>query len=162
MKRFTLFIAATSLLLSCTQEETHPKPTEWQEVAIGAKVLPLVILVPEGQDLELHSRWNETFGRLELTGAGNDEIFIKESEITCADKKRELNSSIFELSFLEDSDSLLIYQTSVPGGEESYWNVFAVVKGDSISYTAEQNPLIAYNREDILRLSSIIKRIKPN
>jgi hypothetical protein len=162
MKRLTLLIAATSLLLSCAREETHPKPAEWQEVAIGANVLPLVLLVPDGQDNHLHSRWNETFGRLELIGDENDEIFIKESEITCEDKKRELNSSIFQVSYLEESDSILIYQTSVPGGEESYWNVFAVLRNDSTSYTAEQNPLIAYDREDIARLSSIIKRIKPN
>lgn len=162
MKRVIILIIATSLLYACTQEQKKIEEPKWQEVAIGAKVLPLAILVPNGQDFELHSRWNETFGRLELIGQDNDEIFIRESEITCEDKKRELNSSIFQVSYLEASDSILIYQTSVPGGEESYWNVFAVLHDDSTSYTAEQNPLIAYDREDITRLSSIIKRIKPN
>lgn len=162
MKRFTIFIAATSLLLSCSQEETHPKPTEWQEVAIGANVLPLVLRVPENEDPNIHPRWNETFGRLELSGQKNDEIFIRESLTTCADKKKELNAGIFEVRFLEESDSLLVYETSVPGGEESYWNIFATIYSDNIAFTAEQNPLIAYNRDDIERMVSVIKRIKAN
>jgi len=162
MKRFIVILAATSLLFSCAQEETHPKPVEWQEVAIGANVLPLFLRVPEYESLEVHSRWNETFGRLEIIGQKNDEIFVKESDITCADKIKELNSGIFNVNFLEKSDSILIYTTSVPGSAELYWNVFASIKGKSATYSAEQNPLIAYKREDITRIITIIKRIKAN
>ncbi len=162
MKRFIVLIAATSLLLSCTQEETHPKSTEWQEVAIGANVLPLILRMPERENVEVHSRWNETFGRLEIIGVQNDEIFIRESDISCADKRKELESGIFEVNYLEASDSLLIYTTSVPGSDEKYWNVFATKSGRQTTYTAEQNPLIAYSREDIKRMTTTIKRIKAN
>lgn len=162
MKRIIILIAMTSLLFSCKQEEPLPKAPEWQEVDIGANVLPLHLRIPEGEEIHMHSHWNETFGRLELSGKENDEIFIQESQTTCADKKKELAGSIFEVSFLEDSDSLLIYRTSVPGSEESYWNIFALLTDKHANYIAEQNPLIAYDQEEILRISDIIKRIKAN
>lgn len=162
MKRSILLIAATSLLLSCAQEQTHPKPTEWQEVAIGANVLPLVLRMPENEQVEVHSRWNETFGRLEIIGIKNDEIFIRESSISCAQKRKELESGVFEVNYLEENDSLLIYTTSVPGSDEIYWNVYATKRGKASIYAAEQNPLIAYSREDIVRMTATIKRIKAN
>ena len=162
MKRIILLIAATYLLLSCTREETLPKQPKWQEVAIGANVLPLALRIPENEALTISSRWNETFGRLELIGQENDMVFIQESETTCLEKQNELDAGIFNVSYVEQSDSLLVYKTSVPGGKESYWNVFASIKIGDTRYVIEQNPLIAYNREDIIRITDIIKRIKAN
>lgn len=155
-------IAMTSLLFSCAEDEVLPKQTEWQEVTIGANVLPLYLRIPVGEDPGVNPRWNETFGRLELIGKNNEEIFIRESTTTCSDKKKDLATSIFEVIFLEESDSLLIYRTSVPGGEESYWNIFASFTDGENSYVAEQNPLIAYDKEEILRMSDIIKHIEAN
>ena len=162
MKRIILLIAATSLLLSCKQENTFPKKTEWQEVAIGANVLPLSLRIPENEDVNVHARWNETFGRLELIGENNNEIFIRESLMTCADKKNELAADIFDVSYIEESDTMLVYKTSVPGGDEYYWNVFASIQADTSHYIIEQNPLIAYDQKAITQMATIIKRIKAN
>ena len=153
-------IAATSLLYACTQEQTKIEEPKWQEVAIGANVLPLAILVPPNEGPKYEARWNETFGRLELIGNDNEEIFIEESDHTCLEKQEELDSGIFQVEYFIQSDSILVYQTKIPSGTESYWNVYASIKVNDTQYSIEQNPLIAYNKEAILRMTEAINRIK--
>ncbi len=154
------------LMFSCAQEEeqiveevaTAP-PVKVIDLSEG--VFPLVAEVPENSKTNYSTKWNETFGRMEVSNDLGIELFISQNNISCAEKKREIESGIFEVNYAIDTDSLICYNTHLPDGTAEYWHVYASYKLGGYTYCFENNPLVEYNKSQAEFMVDFIGSVKP-
>lgn len=168
MKTFIQLMALLLCFVGCTESKDLDCPNA-QEIKVKPALipvdlshtgLPLLAKVPPIKGYEIDSKWNETFGRLELRDAYGMDLFIQESTGSCADKKREIEASIFDVKYDFENDSILCYTTSLPDGTPAYCHIFGSFAIGSSNYTFENNPLVECNSMQIAHMKSIIENIE--
>lgn len=160
--RYIIIYLAFTLLASCTSEKVSDEgKKESVKVSWKAKELPFSLLVsPDTKEL-LSANWNSAFGRLEMEIPPSREVFVLQAEYGVEDKMADLNLDVFEIHYLVKTDSLLIYESTIPSGNVSYWHFFRSFSINDKHYYAENNPLIECTKNDVMLMSDIFGAIRP-
>lgn len=161
--RHKIFYIALVLSFSCAPEEKQEDVrTETGKVAWEAKELPFTLMVsPDSKDL-LTARWNSAFGRLEMDIPPSREVFVLQSDYGVEDKITDLDLDVFEIIYLIKTDSLLVYESTIPAGNVSYWHFFRTFSIDGKPFYAENNPLVECTKNDVMLMSEIFSEIRPS
>ena len=164
MVKFDQYIIALAFLIlsSCApqsdkeEDEKEPTKTLWR-----AKELPFTLSVsPESKKL-ISAHWNAAFGRLEMEIPPSREVFVLQADYGVEDKIADLNLDVFQIHYLVKTDSLLIYESTIPSGNVSYWHFFRSFSIDGKDYYAENNPLVECTKNDVMLMSEIFRKIRP-
>ena len=139
-------------------EESSKQHVEQIDLSEGG--LPLAIFAKGLKPDDLQAKWNETFGRMELTKDNSLTIFISQDTLSCKARKRDIESGIFEISYIEDTDSLIFYKTTLPDGSIPYWHFFASFELNKINYNFENDPLIECTEKQIKLMTELIMKIR--
>lgn len=151
---------------SCTPDveeipEKAPGVPAFKTVDLSSGGLPLIANIPAESKTRFDPRWNETFGRMEVSNDLGIEIFITQDKMTCAEKKQEIESGVFEIIYVVETDSLISYKAQLPGGNSEYWQVYACYELAGEPYCFESNPLIEYNKSQAAFMADFIGYLKP-
>lgn len=168
MEKTLLLIGFALIFWSCSGKNEREAPaveptlSKVETVAIPMNDfgLPLAIEVPLSRKKDFKKSWNENFGRLEVSASGGVDFFISESDLTLSQKKFEIESNIFIIEYIVEEPDLLIYEARLPDGSISYFNFFSIYSVAGIQYTAENNPLAEFTKEEILNMVELIKTIR--
>jgi hypothetical protein len=161
------FIWLAIVICACAAEEQRmvtPKlPVERTSRAIvrlDEQGMPITLEVDSEVLPHLSFQWNADFGRMEVDLPLNNQVFILQDDLDCTAKREELETGIFEISYLINTDSLLVYESRIPEGNVSYWHFFRVFELEGIRYYAENNPLIECSKNDVKLMSEIFSHIR--
>lgn len=130
-----------------------------RQIDLSAGGLPLGLIEVPGEEAEVSTVWNPTFGRMEVDLKPDVSIFIKQDTVSIASKIAEIESGVFEITYLAKTDSLIFYKTSLPGGIAPYWHFFASFPIDGMYYNFENNPIIECNQRQIEKMLGFVSRI---
>jgi len=131
-----------------------------EQIDLSHGGLPLAILAEDLQPNDLHAKWNEAFGRMELTKDNSLNIFISQDTLSCMAKKQDIESGIFEISYIEDTDSLIFYKTTLPDGSAPYWHFFASFELNKVNYNFENDPLVECTERQIKLMTELIRNVR--
>lgn len=168
MRKYIYSIFSMVFLLSgCSLSENSPPPESedaeeeivYLKYDLSSGGLPLALLVEPGDTPDLRTSWNATFGRMEVSDKRDMSIFISEDTLSCKSKMEEIESGIFEVTYIEKSDSLIFYKTNLPDGHTPYWHFFASFPVNGIHYVFENNPIIECSEKQIERMTKIVRHI---
>ncbi len=166
MTRILLICLVLAMSVSCATdnapvpEDIATKPI-FKSIDLSSGGLPLIAEIPDESKTKFKPKWNETFGRMEVTNDLGIEIFITQDTKTCAEKKQEIESGVFEIVYAVESDSLLSYKAQLPEGNSEYWHVYASYNLGGVTYSFENNPLIEYNKSQAAFMVDFIGYVKP-
>lgn len=155
-----------ALAVSCTpheeeiHEEIEAEPT-FKTIDLSSGGLPLEAEIPAESKTKFEPEWNETFGRMEVSNDLGIEVFITQDKMTCAEKKQEIESGVFEIIYVVETDSLISYKAQLPSGNSEYWHVYACYELAGEPYCFESNPLIEYNKSQAAFMVDFIGYVKP-
>lgn len=166
--KWTLYITALLLcLLSCSpngelelQKDDESTSIEGlQAVDLSSNGLPLTAFISKETAHDFRADWNDTFGRMEVSDESGLNLFIQETEYSCTDKKQEIESSIFEVEYNFDNDSILCYTTTLPDGTPAYSHIFASFEINGVNYAFENNPLVECNPSQIAHMKTFVENM---
>lgn len=132
---------------------------QFEIVDLSRGGLPLALKTEPGVTVELDARWNPAFGRMELSNAHDMSIFIVEDTLSVASKKADIEGEIFTISYLIETDSLILYKSTLPDGSTPYWHFFASFPVGNAHYIFENNPLIECTEGQIRAMTDLVGRI---
>lgn len=155
------------LISGCTPGENSPPPgsddvekkTEYQKYDLSSGGLPLALLTEPDESPDLTATWNAAFGRMEVFDKDDMSIFISQDTLSCKSKMEEIESGIFEVSYIVNTDSLIFYKTNLPDGHTPYWHFFASFAIDGVHYVFENNPIIECTEKQIEVMTEIVGQI---
>ena len=154
------------LVVGCTPGENFPpgaddmgEKVEYQKYDLSSGGLPLALLVEPGASSDLKATWNSAFGRMEVSNKDDMSIFISQDTLSCKSKMEEIESGIFEVSYIVNTDSLIFYKTNLPDGHTPYWHFFASFPINGVHYVFENNPIIECTEKQIEAMTKIIGHI---
>lgn len=128
-----------------------------ETIALTTYAMPIVLSVHASEKDEFELHWQTSFGRLEIRKGDGIDFFVVQDSITCASKAAEIESGIFEVEYIEKTDSILRYTAKIPGGDTEYHHFFASFEIDGIRYNFENNPLVEANEKQISTMVLIVK-----
>lgn len=168
MKIFFQILVLLLVFVGCTESQDLDNPNAPAAIVEPALMpidlshtgLPLVAMVPHKLGYQIESKWNDTFGRLELRDAFGMDLFIQEATRTCGDKKIEIQGSIFQVQYDFENDSLLCYTTSLPDGTPAYCHIYGSFAIGSSNFTFENNPLVECTPVQIAHMKVIIENME--
>lgn len=155
------------IVFGCTASESEMPitPVEQEIVQVYELIdlssggFPLELKIYPDENPVIHSTWNATFGRMELNVKPDVNIFVKQDTVSIASKKEEIESGIFDISYITQNDSLIFYKASLPEGLASYWHFFALYSVDGIYYNFENNPIVECTEHQIEAMIDVVNRI---
>lgn len=167
--RYTVYSIFILMLLvsGCIPGENSPPPgsedieekVEYQKHDLSSGGLPLALLVEPGVSSDLVATWNPIFGRMEVSDKEDMSIFILQDTLSCKSKMEEIESGIFEVTYIVNTDSLIFYKTNLPDGHTPYWHFFASFQIDGVHYVFENNPIIECTEKQIEAMTEIVGHI---
>ncbi len=122
--------------------------------------LPITVLNDDPSIAPLQSVWNATFGRVELSNGDGLSMYITRDTTTCAARKQELAEGVFETTYVVETDTLIFYESGLPGGSNSYFHFFASFELKNERYTFENNPLIEFSEAEIRQMVYLVQKAK--
>jgi hypothetical protein len=128
-----------------------------ETIALTDYAMPIALSVHASEKDEFELSWHPSFGRLEIRKGNLLDFFVVQDSITCATKATEIESGIFEIEYVEMTDSILRYTAKIPGGDTEYHHFFASFEIDGIRYNFENNPLVEASKKQIDDMVSIVK-----
>ena len=168
MKNYLYPIFSLVFLISgCTRDDNSPLPAledmdgkvEYQKYDLSSGGLPLALLVEPGEMPSLTATWNAAFGRMEVSNKRDMSIFISQDTLSCKSKMEEIESGIFQVSYIVNTDSLIFYKTNLPDGHTPYWHFFASFSINGVHYVFENNPIIECTEKQIEAMTQIVSHI---
>jgi|SRR5690554_4201879 len=132
---------------------------EYLKYDLSSGGLPLALLVEPGETPSLTATWNSAFGRMEVSDKRDMSIFISEDTLSCKTKMEEIESGIFQVSYIINTDSLIFYKTTLPDGHTPYWHFFASFPINGVNYVFENNPIIECTEKQIEAMTKIVGHI---
>jgi len=155
------------LISGCAPSEDLPpagledisEKIELQKFDLSSGGLPLAVLFEPGESPDLKAIWNPTFGRMEVSDTNDMSVFISQDTLSCKAKMEEIESGIFEVSYIVKTDTLIFYKTNLPDGHTPYWHFFASFPIDGVHYVFENNPIIECTEKQIERMTEMVGHI---
>ena len=155
------------LIWGCTPTENSPPSDSdgmggkmvYQKYDLSSGGLPLALLVKPDESFDLIATWNAAFGRMEVSDKNDMSVFISQDTLSCKSKMEEIESGIFEVTYIVNTDSLIFYKTNLPDGHTPYWHFFASFPIDGVHYVFENNPIIECNEKQIEVMTKIVGHI---
>lgn len=139
--------------------ESLPTPT-LMPVDLSHTGMPLVAMVEHKDNYQINAKWNETFGRLELSDAYGLDLFVKQDTLSCAAKIVEIEASIFMIEYFVKTDTLICYAASLPDGAAKYSHIYGSFNINGQPYTFENNPLVECSKNDIEHMTNVITNMQ--
>lgn len=159
---FALFILLTSCSVSdndLPQELGQNQGPEFVLVDLSEGGLPLALKLNHGTTVEMETRWNSAFGRMELSNSHGMSIFVFEDTLSCATKKEEIEGGIFDISYIIENDTVIFYKSTLPDGSNPYWHFFASFPVGNSHYIFENNPLVECTEGQIRAMTDLVGKI---
>ncbi len=168
MKRIIYVLLILLVGFGCVDSEDLDSPTNGETAEKSVLIpmdishagLPLIAMVVPKEGYQIEAKWNDTFGRLELQDTEGMDLFIQEIDLSCDEKKKEIESGIFNVEYVFENDSILCYTTSLPDGTPAYSHLFGSILIGESNYTFENNPLVECSPVQITHMKSVIENIQ--
>lgn len=167
LKRIPLLalILATIACSHFEQEVSTVEPdhgeyhADWTTYYLDGYGVEASIKIPPRLTDKVEIRWNDNFGRIEISAGKSVDFFVMDAMMTINGKRFEIESGIFSSEYLRDEDEMLFYRTSLPDGSSPYFNFFTVRQNDDQSIQIENNPLVEFSMDDVQLMIEITETI---
>jgi hypothetical protein len=104
--------------------------------------------------------FNEATGKLEVTSGKKVSYQVTELELNLDERKKQLESGIFKISYTTNQPDQIIYRSELPDGSNAYYHFVLIKKLDNRTFVFEDNPLLQFNESEIkLMVEGILKAI---
>lgn len=137
-------------------EEYH---ADWTTHLLDGYGIEASIKIPPRLSDKVTIKWNDNFGRIEISAGRSVDFFITEAIMTTIGKRFEIESGIFSTEYIRDEEETLFYRTSLPDGSSPYYNFFMIVKNEEQAVQIENNPLVEFSMEDVQLMIEITETI---
>lgn len=162
--RYVARLIPILLMASCSIDgDRHHESDTGHDMPVWESArLPIELSIDSSMKHSIREEWNASFGRLEIEIAPDLEIFVVQADYPTSAKLEDPSLGVFEIEFLNKSDSLLVYGSRIPGSDIEYWHFFRTFELNGKRYYAENNPLIEYSKHDVEVMSRIFADIRPS
>ncbi len=119
----------------------------------------VTMAIPQELRDVLKMRWNESFGRLEISAGKSLDMLISESLEDVEYKRFDLERGIFEVIYLEEDAEYVFYKTSLPDASTVYYHFYLVKQIDGRMLQVENNPLVEFTEEEVGQMLKVARTI---
>jgi hypothetical protein len=167
-----LFIFMFSFLVfSCNSDENHSTADEsidvvseekFDFVAPSDKNFPfkVAVLSKSIDHAEPLVIFNEATGKLEVSSGKKVSYQVTELELNLEERKKQLESGIFKISYTANQPDQIVYRSELPDGSTACYHFIVIKKLDNRTFVFEDNPLLQFNQSEIsLMVEGILKTI---
>lgn len=141
------------------EPDTQEYHADWTTHFLDGYGIEASIKIPPRLSDKVEIKWNDNFGRVEISAGRSVDFFVTEAVMTTIGKRFEIESGIFSIEFIRDEEETLFYRTSLPDGSSPYYNFFLIKQNGEQSIQIENNPLVEFSMEDVQLMIEITETI---
>jgi len=142
--------------LAESKEEKSPR-ADWVEHSLQPFGMEVVLKVPEAVSDDVEIRRNDNFGRIEFSAGESIDFIISGEYEPFSARKRNLESGIFSIEYVEDHPDFILYKAMLPDGSSEYFNFVKEINYKGELHAVENNPLAEFSEEEIRLMAEIVE-----